>query len=84
MKQIDKIKEIVLGEHHNFLNLLHNANEITWIEFEEDVKSSMEKMEDINTIDGILSFMHFEMGYDSKDSERGLINILASNMFKGL
>ena len=84
MKQIDKIKEIVLGEHHNFLNLLHNANEITWIEFEEDVKSSMEKMEDINTIDGILSFMHFEMGYDCDDTQMGLINILASNMFKGL
>ena len=80
MKQIDKMKGIVLDDHHRFLNQLHNANEITYKDFEDDVKSSTLLMDEVNTLDGILSFMHFEMGYDSKDVERGLINILASNL----
>jgi hypothetical protein len=80
MRDIEKVKKIVLAEQHMFLDQLHSESEISEDEFYADMKSSTLLMDEVNNLEGVLSFMHFEMGYDNKDTKEALINLLAYNL----
>jgi len=80
MENIEKVKKIVLTEHHLLLDQLYSEGEIPEDEFYASMKSSTLLMDEVNSLGGVLSFMHFEMGYDEKDMKNSLINLLAYNL----